>query len=55
MTEALNPETVAAYLLRREQDSTVVERLTVEREGIPEDEFAEVSHEILVERSEALP
>lgn len=53
--EALNPETVAAYLLRREQDSTVVERLTVEREGIPEDEFAEVSHEILVERSEALP
>lgn len=49
--EALLPEYVAAYLMRIDGDKAVVERLEISEDGIPEDEFAKVSEELLGERS----
>ena len=49
--EALPPEYVAAYLMRIDGDKAVVERLEISEDGIPEDEFAKVSEELLGERS----
>ena len=48
--EVLSPESVAAYLVRTEDDGAVVEKLQVTKEGIPEDEFAKVAEELLGER-----
>jgi predicted ATPase len=49
--EAIPSEYVAAYLMRIDGDKAVVERLEISEDGIPEDEFAKVSEELLGERS----
>ena len=49
--EAIPSEYVAAYLTRIDGDKAVVERLEISEDGIPEDEFAKVSEELLGERS----
>jgi hypothetical protein len=49
--EAINPAMVAAYLVVAEGRRAVVRELRVEDTGIPEDEFAKVSEELLEERS----
>ncbi len=50
--EALRPEMVAAYLFKAEGNRAVVEKLEVDKTGIPEDEFARVAEEILEIRNE---
>ena len=50
--EVLKPEAVAAYLARVEGNKVVVERLNIDYEGIPEDEFVKVAEEILKLRNE---
>ena len=49
--EAIDPSMVAAYLVVAEGRRAVVRELRVEDTGIPEDEFAKVSEELLEERS----
>jgi hypothetical protein len=49
--EAINPAMVTAYLVVAEGRRAVVRELRVEDTGIPEDEFARVSEELLEERS----
>ena len=49
--EAINPAMVAAYLVVAEGSRAVVRELRVEDTGIPEDEFAKVTEELLEERS----
>ena len=49
--EAIDPSMVAAYLVVAEGGRAVVRELRVEDTGIPEDEFAKVSEELLEERS----
>jgi hypothetical protein len=49
--EAIDPAMVAAYLVVAEGSRAVVRELRVEDTGIPEDEFAKVSEELLEERS----
>ncbi|MDT7866719.1 MAG: AAA family ATPase [Desulfurococcales archaeon] len=49
--EAINPAMVAAYLVVAEGGRAVVRELRVEDTGIPEDEFAKVTEELLEERS----
>ncbi len=49
--EAIDPSMVAAYLVVAEGRRAVVRELRVEDTGIPEDEFARVSEELLEERS----
>ena len=46
----LNPNTVSAYLLKRGEKHTEVERLTVDEYGISEEEFGKVAEEMLDER-----
>ena len=49
--EAINPAMVAAYLVVAEDRRAVVRELRVEDTGIPEDEFAKITEELLEERS----
>jgi len=49
--KAIDPSMVAAYLVVAEGGKAVVRELRVEDTGIPEDEFAKVSEELLEERS----
>jgi hypothetical protein len=49
--EAIDPAMVAAYLVVAEGRRAVVRELRVEDTGIPEDEFAKVTEELLEERS----
>jgi hypothetical protein len=49
--EAIDPSMVAAYLVVAEGRRAVVRELRVEDTGIPEDEFAKVTEELLEERS----
>jgi predicted ATPase len=49
--EAIDPAMVAAYLVVAEGRRAVVRELRVEDTGIPEDEFARVTEELLEERS----
>jgi len=48
---ALNPDVVSAYLITVDDGKAVVHELRVEDTGIPEDEFAKISEELLEERS----
>jgi len=49
--EVIEPNKVAAYLIRQENDKSIVERLNVTSEGIPEEDFAEIAAEITDERA----
>jgi len=49
--EAIDPAMMAAYLVVAEGGRAVVRELRVEDTGIPEDEFAKVTEELLEERS----
>jgi len=49
--EAIEPEKIAVYLIRQEQDKSIVEKLNVTSEGIPEEDFAEIAAEITDERA----
>ena len=53
--EVIKPEMVSAYLIKQRNKESVVEKLEINHEGIPEDEFTKVSGEIVDERSEILP
>ncbi len=50
-SEVLEPSKVAAYLVRAEGNKAILEPLRVDSSGIPEDEFAKISEELLEERS----
>ncbi|MCX8137785.1 MULTISPECIES: AAA family ATPase [Pyrobaculum] len=52
--EALNPEKIAAYLIRAEGNKAVVERLQIGPEGIPEEEFTKIAEELAEERARLL-
>ena len=52
--EVLNPNIVAAYLVRAEDGKAVVEPLEVGPEGIPEDEFTKIAEELAEERAKIL-
>ncbi len=49
--DIIEPDNVAAYLIRPEGRKAVVEKLEVTSDGIPEDEFAKIAMEILDERT----
>ena len=53
-SEVLDPDKVAVYLVKRDGDKSVVERLRVTSEGIPEEEFAKVTEELTNERAKIL-
>ncbi len=50
-SEVISPDKVAAYLVKAEGSKAVLESLSIDSYGIPEDEFAKVSEELLEERS----
>jgi len=55
VSDTISPDDVSAYLIRQSGSKSIVEKLEISSEGIPEDEFAKVSGEIVGERSEILP
>ena len=52
--EALNPNMVAAYLVKAMDRGAIVERLAVGPEGIPEDKFTKIAEELAEERARIL-
>ena len=52
--EVIDPDDVAAYLLRAEKMSTVVEKLSIGPEGVDESEFSKIAEELAFERAKIL-
>ena len=52
-SDLIDPESIAAYATRIKNSYVELEKLQVDEAGIPEDEFAEIVHEMAVERSHA--
>jgi len=53
-SEILDPDKVAIYLLKREEEKAIIEHLEVTLSGIPEEELAKVIEELAEERARIL-
>jgi len=53
-SEALNPDSVAVYLVKAEGGKAVLERLEVTPEGVSEEEFSRIARELAEERARIL-
>lgn len=53
-SEALNPDSVAVYLVKAEGGKAVLERLEVTPEGVSEEEFSRIARELAEERAKIL-
>ena len=51
LLDALSPKKISAYLLKLGEGKSIVERLTIGENGIPDDEFAKVVDELIEERA----
>jgi predicted ATPase len=49
--EVISPENVIAYIVKAEGDKAVVQELEIKDTGIPEDEFAKITEELLDKRA----
>jgi predicted ATPase len=49
--EVISPENVIAYLVKAEGDKATVQELEIKDTGIPEDEFAKITEELLDKRA----
>jgi predicted ATPase len=49
--EVISPENVIAYLVKAEGDKAIVQELEIKDTGIPEDEFAKITEELLDKRA----
>ena len=49
--EVISPENVIAYLIKAEGDKATVQELEIKDTGIPEDEFAKITEELLDKRA----
>jgi predicted ATPase len=49
--EVISPENVIAYFVKAEGDKAVVQELEIKDTGIPEDEFAKITEELLDKRA----
>jgi len=52
--ETLNPNIIAAYLIKPHAKKATIQKLEITNEGIPEDEFTKVAQELADERAEIL-
>jgi predicted ATPase len=51
MLDILLPRKISAYLLKLEEEKSIVEKLIIDENGIPDDEFAKVVDELIEERA----
>jgi predicted ATPase len=49
--EVISPENVIAYLVKAEGDKAIVQELEIKDTGIPEDEFAKITEELIDKRA----
>jgi len=51
MLDILLPRKISTYLLKLEEGKSIIEKLIIDENGIPDDEFAKVVDELIEERA----